>query len=400
MSKPPASASKKSLKTSLPSLQQQLVDAAITASQTISENDIENEAALLRHLIVTILQTGKDSQLFGALDALWETNQTAYEVLADHIEMSIESAASDDGKLQLFLAIPILVWSRNTLPAGKMDAASITALKQAMKTHWLADAAELYVGDTLYTPDTLPDGFCSTYKLANKHFVQAEKGLALLAKKDGASTGRGDLFLADSRFLLAVVRGDSPDDFFKVLLNAEGNTDLATQETQWREKAHDTVAPYFVGCAYDVMPPKTYYEANRSAELAIRGFSLHAAILMVMTDMEVTADELRAVIAPCHSNQFEEYRISILLKDDPTVLQGVSWPLLGREETQVDLLDEIMAHLKVLGLSRIRLLEDEMPMEFCDDCEAPLFPDPDAEMVHVGQPDDGSDGNSTRHTVH
>jgi hypothetical protein len=40
-------------------------------------------------------------------------------------------------------------------------------------------------------------------------------------------------------------------------------------------------------------------------------------------------------------------------------------------------------------------------MEYCDDCEAPLFPDSDAEMVHQGSPDEDDDEpNPARHTVH
>jgi hypothetical protein len=390
---------KLSRKKSILSLQQQLLNAAIAAAQTATENDSEKLSFVMHELIVSLLDAGKDAQLFAALDTLWEQNQAAYELLADHIEMSIETDSCANGDAYFFIAIPILVWSRNTLPSGQMDSSSIQALTTAVKNYWLSDISQLFIGNTLYTPDTLPDGFCATQKIAAKHFELAKKGRPLNVKVASAITDRDNNYLADSRFLLAVARGDPSQPFFKVLLNAEGETDLLQHELLWREVAHPTVAPYFVGCAYDVMSPKPYYQANRSAELAIRGFSLHAAILMVMTNMEVTADALRVVIAPCHGNQFEEYRVSVLLKDDNAVLQGVTWPLLGREETQAELLEEILAHLKALGLNRIRLIEDEMSMEYCDDCEAPLFPDPDADMVHAGNPDD-DEPNPTRHIVH
>ena len=73
-------------------------------------------------------------------------------------------------------------------------------------------------------------------------------------------------------------------------------------------------------------------------------------------------------------------------------MQGVSWPLLGHEvgheEHPEQLLKDIMDVLESLDIQRVRVLEERLPMEFCEDCGTPLFPDPASDMVHTGSPDE------------
>ncbi len=188
---------------------------------------------------------------------------------------------------------------------------------------------------------------------------------------------------------------------FQAQLNATGDIDLDAQAEQWRPAAAAAVRKQFIGTAYDVMPPEGYYEANRSAELEIRGFSLHACALMMMTTLELGPDQLRAVVAACHSTQFEEYRISLMTKDSHAVLQGITWPVLGRTETQDDLLVEIKAHLTALGIQRVKFIDEALPMEYCDDCSTPLFPDQHAELVHPSSPDTDEEGEGhSPHVIH
>jgi hypothetical protein len=409
-------------------LTQQVIDLMLLSVKAKKPEVVMSRHQAVCLLIEMSLQNGKDSHLFAALDALFEQNSAAYEQLADHIEYCVQSQYTDDGYVNVLMMVPVLVWSSNQLPSGKVDMTVINAFSKALKDNWLTDDATVLVSDILHTPDTLPEGFCDTYAFARTHFALADKGLALNAPvpkmTKGAKTSKHAMepknklsetahntsdddndndngYLADSRFLLAVVRGRHDQDIFKGLLDKDGNVDMAAQEIAWTTAATPALAPYFVGCAYDVLPMEPFYPSSRTTEMAIRGFSLQAAALMVMTSMEVSADELRAVIAPCHGSEFEEYRISILLKNNDAVLQGITWPLLGREETQEAMLEEILGHLKNLGVHRIRLIEDAMPMEYCDDCEAPLFPDPNAEMVHQGTSDDDDDEpNPARHTVH
>ncbi len=348
--------------------------------------------------VESVLASGKDGTLFAALEVLWEEHPDAYERMADLAENCVQSKTYDDGTVSLLIAIPVLTWSRNQLPIGKTDDATVTALKRAIKTHWLADGVTLTMGHTLYGPDDLPEGFVGTAKLAKKHFDDA------LVGKDSPHTHKpsaydDDPFLADCRFWLGVLRAKAGAPLFQAQLSPTGKLDLDAQETAWRSEAAAAAHKLFIGCAYEILPPEGYYEACRSAELDIRGFSLQASALMMMTSLELGADQIRVVIAACHSTHFEEYRISLLTKSSNEVLQGVTWPLLGREETQDALLEEIHANLKALGITRIRMVDEQLPMDYCDDCGTPLFPDLNAELVHPGSPDE-DDHNAKDRVVH
>jgi hypothetical protein len=70
------------------------------------------------------------------------------------------------------------------------------------------------------------------------------------------------------------------------------------------------------------------------------------------------------------------------------VVHGVTWPLLGHEDENADLGAEIEALLKSTGIGEVRILDTRMPLEYCEDCGAPLFPNPDGENVHAELPED------------
>ena len=49
---------------------------------------------------------------------------------------------------------------------------------------------------------------------------------------------------------------------------------------------------------------------------------------------------------------------------------------------------EIPALLAESGVTNIRILEDIFGMEYCDDCQAPLYADAEGELVHPEMPED------------
>ncbi|MGZ3253199.1 MAG: DUF2863 family protein [Burkholderiaceae bacterium] len=51
-------------------------------------------------------------------------------------------------------------------------------------------------------------------------------------------------------------------------------------------------------------------------------------------------------------------------------------------------LEEITSVLHEVGLIHIKHLSEHFPMEFCDDCGAPLFPDAESELMHAEMPED------------
>jgi hypothetical protein len=76
------------------------------------------------------------------------------------------------------------------------------------------------------------------------------------------------------------------------------------------------------------------------------------------------------VVAPFFERQVEEFRIGFTLRNQNEVVHGVVWPLLGAEDESSETLGQIEATLRACGITDILVLDNEFPMEYCDDCGA------------------------------
>lgn len=338
----------------------------------------------LKASIDTLIAGKTDTALMKLLDALWEQDPRAYERCADLIEDRIQSRSTQGEPTSLLIALPLMAWSRNQLPLGKTSPEVLSALKTALENTCLAPGVTLQLGHTLFAPDAMPQGFVATHRLANKFFEAAQTGEDLPYSKAGM-TQVNPFYLADTRFWLGTLQAPKGSPLFKWQLD---ETVIDTAASAWNEAAQNALGDMFMGCGLTMLPPADYFTAFRRAESDIRSFSLHAAALMIMSSLELEPDDLRAVIGPCYGHGFEEYRISLMTRQSDVVLQGVSWPLLEHEEDESVLLQDIQELLTALGILRVKTLDEHLAMEYCDDCDAPLFPDMRADLVHTGPPDD------------
>ena len=135
------------------------------------------------------------------------------------------------------------------------------------------------------------------------------------------------------------------------------------------------------------MPVLAFHAAVRDADRASRPWSLRSAVAFLQTVLTQPATELRAVVAPFHDRQLEEYRVGFTLRNASDVVHGVVWPLLDNEDEQ-DIPSQIEATLREAGVPNVMLLDQRFPVEFCDDCGAPLYPNPEGEPVHAELPEE------------
>jgi hypothetical protein len=110
----------------------------------------------------------------------------------------------------------------------------------------------------------------------------------------------------------------------------------------------------------------------------------------------VRAAELRAVVAPFYDRQIEEYRIGFTLGGSNDVVHGVVWPLLEAEDESADAPAQIELVLREAGMRDVTMLDDRFPLEYCDDCGAPLYPNPEGEPVHAELPEEQAE-SAPRH---
>src|SRR5690606_26287926 len=165
---------------------------------------------------------------------------------------------------------------------------------------------------------------------------------------------------------------------------------------RWTEQVQPTLAGLLPGCGLECLLPDAYYVSNRDADRRVRPFAVKAALAWLETAASMPAGQLRGVIGACGTAGVEEYRISFTPRNRNDVLYGCVWPLYGREEEPSadaetgapDTAEEIAALLKEHGVADIRRLPGLLPVEYCEDCGAPYFPNPLGEMVHPELPED------------
>ena len=339
---------------------------------------------LLCVAIDQLLEDSDEETLNAALDHLFSADSQGYDELADFIESRAESASgvSPDHDV-LLIAAPVLAWSRYRIPANTISPAVLANLRVQMQAHIFAHHVKLALADFVFSPDQLPQGYCATADFA------AQLGRSAIAGHDlhieTAGMPETAPFLSDTRYLLAAVAVPKGEPLFG-WQQADGSRDQALG--QWRKQGGACLTPLLPGCAMEVVLPDAYFAASRRADKDGRPYAIRASVAFLGAELEAPAANLRAVIAPFHDRELEEYRVGLTLRGSDEVVHGVVWPLLGAEDDSVDSSAEIEAVLRDCGVAEIVNLDHRFPLEYCDDCGAPLYPSPDGEIVHAEMPEE------------
>lgn len=352
-----------------------------------SSSRIEDEFwdAKLVELIADMLEENDEEAFTAALDKLFGAENGSYEILADMIEAGAECRRlSADGVEYdaLLLAAPILAWSRFSIPSGTMSKEIQTNIRTQLGAHVLAADVKLAMADFLFSPDQLPDSYCLTADLTKNLAACALSGLPL--RVDPTLLRETVQFLSDTRYVLAVVVAPRGKPMFR-WQEDDGSRKQALAD--WQKQGLPCITPMLPACAAEAVLPQAFHAACRDSDRQGRPFSLKASSAFLQTTLNLKASDLIAVVAPFHHERLEEYRISFALKDGLNVVHGVVWPLLDAEDESSDSASLIETVLKECGIQQVRVLEHRFPLEYCDDCGAPLYPSPDGEPVHAEMPE-------------
>lgn len=340
----------------------------------------------LADAVERLLAEGDESALNAALDHLYGVGGRAYDELADMVEHCAEfrhyPLATGDGQDALLIAAPVLAWSRYAIPSGKIPAEVLATLRVQLQAHVLADNVRFGLADFLFSPDQLPQSYCETASLSERLGKAALHGRDL--RLDPEQMPETMNFLSDTRYLIGVVCAPAGAPLFRW---QEGDATRSDALKQWRAQGGEAVRPVLPACAIESLLPQSFHAAVREADRASRPYSLRAAVAFLQTALNASAGKLRAVVAPYYDRQLEEYRVGFTLGDAPDVVHGVVWPLLENEDEASELPGQIEAVLREAGLGDVLLLDHRFPLEYCDDCGAPLYPNPDGEPVHAELPE-------------
>ncbi len=349
----------------------------------------------LANAIDGLFKNGAEDDINMALDRLFEANADAHNELADMIEARAEThrfeVAGQAFDVQLFAA-PIMAWSRFSIAACALPKSAVQALSVQLGAHVLSRDAKVAVADFLFSPDQLPRSFCDTWKLTG------ELGEAALAGKhlavDASKMAETNRFLSDVRYLIGAIVVPCGAPLFR-WNEKDGAKESALKD--WIKQAGPSFEPLLTGCAWELLLPDAYHASCRNADRLSRPYSAKASIAFLQTMLNLAPEDIRAVIGPCYDQRIEEYRVGLGPKSSSETFHGIVWPLLGGEDDATDIAAEIETTLREAGLKEVRYLDHHFPMEFCDDCGAPLFPNIDGEMVHAEMPEEAMANSQALH---
>ena len=353
----------------------------------------------LATILLKLMRAHNDAAIDAALEHLSQTHLGGYEVLIEQAETLSESCLIEqDGKRYdvLLVVAPLVAWTRYSIPASEIQTTPAQALREHLQAHVLARDTQVAMFPHLASLDQMPRTFCETWDWLQK------LGLAALGASYTAPTLNSEPeafnMLADTRYLVAAVAVPEGQPLFR-WQEEPGELGQGREICLERWITHST--PIFsnllAGCGFEVLTPDAYYVSNRDADRRVRPLSVKAAVSWLGAALNIEVAQLRAVVAGCGERRIDEYRIGFTQKNHNEVVYGCLWPLYGREDDQplldhepppIETIDEIVSLLKECGVNEIRRLPGILMPEFCEDCGAPYFPNPNGEMVHAELPED------------
>lgn len=349
--------------------------------------------ALTKH-VRHLLMRGNEKAIILALETLLDKGEEAYGGLLDIVESCVESnAGMDEENDCLLFAIPVLAWSRFSLPSGTLKTASLQDLSDILAKIVFTEKTEFQLANFIFSLDLLPKNFTETDVLFQTLKQCLESGTPFPLP---TIPGQQESYLCDPLYFVGIAKIKKGLPIFR-WQDTEQDKQLILNA--WQEAATTALRPLFLGCTINALLPNAYHGACRDSENKNRAFSLQSAIGFLTQTLNVPAVFLDVIIGSFYDDSLSEYRISFLPHDNDEIIHGVVWPLLDNDEESMGILEGITELLREAGVMRITLSEQHYGMEFCDDCGSPLYPNRKGELAHVEAPSIESANDST-HQLH
>lgn len=347
-----------------------------------------------------LLDHGGDAALDSSLDYLYATHPGAYDALIDTTEALAESVENEQDEV-LLVAAPVLAWSKYSVFSGALRPEMVAALTAHLQGHIAAQTTRVAVAPYLYSIDQLPRHFSETRELTQQLGRLARREIEALPRRRHVPETAP--LLADTRYVLAAFVADRNAPLFAWQEQTDGRPPGAASREQalerWRAQAQPLLASVLTGSVIDLLLPDAYHVSCRESDRAVRPYGVRAGLAFLEAALQTEAARLRAVVGLFGQERGEEYRIGFSFLSSPDIFHGVVWPLYGREEgpEPEGPLEQIEALLTECKIGEVKVLDTLYPLEFCEDCGAPLFADPNGDLVHAELPDDAEQPRAHLH---
>ena len=384
---------------------QRLVFLATESNRAVSRPERHFWQKQLDDAVLKLLETKKQQKLDDAVMHLYQADLDAYETLLETLEALSESCLVQKEGAEhnmLLIVAPVLAWTRFSIPCGTLPDTLHAALFSILKEVIFAEHAQFFLMPELYAIDQLPQSHVAVFSLMKKLAVFLPDKPVVLPHQEIPS------FLADVRYL--VIAAYVPVSLPIFRWQEAGSLAACVQKRRqclvdWQKQATPLLSGMMPGCMLNVILPAAFFEACRKADQQIRPASIYAAVNYLTHALNVSADDLRAVIGEFVESMLQdfitEYRIGFYLKDNPQILYGVVWPVYDTDEAKSSEdeavfqegmsgqsgLIHILSALDASGVQCEKKHPERFLMEYCEDCGGPLFADVHAELVHAEMPE-------------
>jgi hypothetical protein len=387
-------------RTRVSSRSRQSVDAQglVKLARRLSESGSRLEEQLWQRRLIELIndRLGRrnDDAVEAALEDLARSSQPAYDDLADLAESCAESTVIDtDGQPHdtLLIALPLLAWSRYRLPTTTLTPNVCDGLRAHLSGHLLARDARMALADYLFAIDQLPEAFADVRRQIEQLGDAVAEGLTLHI--DAKKVREPVAMLADTRYVLIAIAAPQGAPLYHWQESGVDPDSKIGALAAFSEQVAGVLQPVMTGCRFRVLAPNAFHAALRYADRELREFSLEAAVSYLKLSYDFTPNALTAafgVFEDPSGNSGGEVRIGLAkTSSDDDVIEGVVWPLLGDDEEQT--MEDVDKALKTLNLNKAVAHAHRFPLEFCDDCGAPMFPNAAGHVVHAEPPEEAED---------
>jgi Protein of unknown function (DUF2863) len=391
-------------RTRISSRARQSVDAQtlVKLARRLSESGSRLEQQLWQRRLIELIndRLGRrnDDAVEAALDDLARSSQPAYDDLADLAESCAESTVvSIDGQPHdaLLMALPLLAWSRYRLPTTTLVAAVCDNLRTHLSGHLLARDARVALADYLFSIDQLPEALADVRRQIEQLGDAVAEGMTLHV--DAKKLREPVAMLADTRYVLVAVAARQGAPLYHWQESGVDPDSKIGALSAFCEQVAGVLQPVLTGCRFRVLSPNAFHSALRSADRELREFSLEAAVAYLKLAYDFAPSALTAaygLFEDPSGNSGGEVRVGLAkTANDDEVIEGIVWPLLGDDDEQT--MEEVDKALKALNLNKAVAHAHRFPLEFCDDCGAPLFPNVAGHVVHAEPPEEAEDRPAT-----
>ena len=331
------------------------------------------------------LDKGEDAVIETALNRLKEEESPAYEELLSMAEDCAQTRVDAKG-VHLLVLIPIMCWSRYLIPHGKISNEALKATAELFQKGWATEKATVQIGDCLLSADHLPEGLADVRHLLDRLTKKTKTGIVDIAK---VVTTTPPPDFADVRYLALGVSAPDTASLFHPL--NQSYEERARTVMDFCLGVREILQNDFIGTMIDVQPPASFFSGWRQADATMRIFAVRSLVDYVCcmgyrpADLIATTAVFTKMGGETHEGDGDEIRVSISVKDQPSkVVAGVVAPSMPEDNDNNQTF--IGAVLDNCRVGRIIPLTQTFPMEWCEECGAPLYANPEGYVCHIEPP--------------